>query len=321
MDELDRALSTVLTATDKLKELTKNYHDNTGQEYSGEGLFMVKAKCLARYQKSLLKIISTKSKRESLAAVEDEVMNTCKQRTILERIRPLELKLQPKIDKMLKVQEDRKSGGVNLKDLEDSSDENDEVENKSNENIDSDEEIDSEIESDNEYGEKSTEKSEKLKKYVPPKLNSVPYPGEFEPESADKKLERQEAARKRALKSSQLEALEYFYGDKPIVHQDDKTKQTAEMSKIIRQKEDRRKVEEENYKRIGITKKQKKAEERALTKDDMEAIHVMGDISMLDGELAKKYAMNKKKGGKKRSKYGSGNVGDIVFKSKKKRRH
>ena len=93
------------------------------------------------------------------------------------------------------------------------------------------------------------------------------------------------------------------------------------MSKIIRRKEERKNVEEENYKRIGITKKQKKAEERALTKDDMEAIHVMGDVSMLDGELAKKYSDNKKKGGKKRGKYGSGGLSDVVFKSKKKRRH
>merc|ERR1712066_186937 len=155
-----------------------------------------------------------------------------------------------------------------------------------------DEEIESEIEEDDVEGEK-TIGSDKVKKYVPPKLNSVPYPGELEPETSDKKLEREEKAKKRALMSSQLEALEYFYGDKPLVHQDDKTKESAEMSKLIRQKEERRKIEEEQYKRIGITKKQKRAEERALTKDDMEAIHVMGDISMLDGELAKKYNQSK----------------------------
>ena len=115
----------------------------------------------------------------------------------------------------------------------------------------------------------------------------------------------------------------HVYGEGPILHQDRKEKESAETSKISREQEKRRKIEEEQYKRIGITKKQKRAEERALTKDDMEAIHVMGDISMLDGELAKKYNQNKKKGGKKggkRGKYGSGDLSDIVFKSKKKRR-
>jgi len=293
-------------------------------------LFNVKAKCLAKYQKSLINILSAKVGKKSLATVEDAIFESCRQRTILERIRPLELKLQPKIDKMIKIQVEGgagKGGGVNLKDLEDSSDESGDEEDgekgKKDEMDEDDEEIDSEIEDDGSGKEDGGKKAEKPKKYVPPKLNSVPYPGEFEAETSDKKIAREEKARARALKSSQLEALEFFYGDKPLVHQDDKTKQTAEMSKIIRRKEDRKNVEEDNYKRISITKKQKKAEERALTKDDMEAIHVMGDISMLDGELAKKYSDSKRKsgGGKKRGKNGSGGLSDMLFKSKKKRKH
>merc|ERR1711972_498385 len=177
----NHALETALTATQKLNELTEN------SDYTGEGIFTVKAKCLTKYQKSLCKIILTKKMEKSLTTVESDIFETCKNRTILERIRPLELKLQPKIDKMIKIQDEDV--------LEENSGNEDEME----------EEIESDIEDDVE-GEKTID-SDKVKKYVPPKLNSVPYPGELEPETSDKKLEREEKAKKRALMSSQLEAL------------------------------------------------------------------------------------------------------------------
>ena len=49
MEELNRALETTLTAAKNLSELTKKHKQTTKQDFTGEGLFNVKAKCLAKY--------------------------------------------------------------------------------------------------------------------------------------------------------------------------------------------------------------------------------------------------------------------------------
>ena len=120
----------------------------------------------ALYQKSLINIISAKVGKKSLATVEDAIFETCRQRT---------------------KHINEKGGGVNLKDLEDSSDESEDKEDDEDSGEEKMDENDEEVISDIEVAIRRTR--------CTPKLNSVPYPGEYEAETNDKKTEREEKAR------------------------------------------------------------------------------------------------------------------------------
>jgi len=237
VDGLDTCLNKALGIVDSLRNL----------QHSGDALLNVKAKSLASYQSAILKIIKHKSEAQSLESIQDTVFETCRERVILERIRPLELKLQDKWSTLIKSKSSKKNDPLALKpNLENigSSDDDDDVqpENKN----------DSEIESDSENSVSGEEI--KSKKYVPPKITPMPYPGEKE--SADAVKEHAQKARKRALESSQIRELEEQYGDRPIEYSENKSFD-SKSKKVLKTQKERENYELDNYKRLSVSKKTK----------------------------------------------------------------
>merc|ERR1712226_887177 len=100
MEDLERAVDKALELALDLKKTTAE------NSYNGEGIYHVKTRALAKYEQCLLQVALAKSQKKSLGSIEETIYQSAVQRTILERIRPLELKLQPMIDKMLKIQAD-----------------------------------------------------------------------------------------------------------------------------------------------------------------------------------------------------------------------
>ena len=177
----------------------------------------------------MLKKCSGKSIKDSKA-----IERICQDRTILEKMRPIEKKLKYQIDKSIKVAESGKLSAddplnfkPNLSALKDTLDSDDEEE-------------------ETEEGETS-EKSNK--KYVPPK--NVPA---FVDDAETLEKAEEERVKKRSLSKSIMEDLRRQHLDLPEEehsHVDTmKAKQIAQMKERIR-------YEEDNYTRLPLTKKDK----------------------------------------------------------------
>merc|ERR1711981_40471 len=263
VNELCQSLDKAIEAAEQLA-----VEKSVGEKYYGEPIYDCKIKTFAGYQRDLVKVVEAKSKGVSLTFIDDTIYDSCVKRTILERIRPLELKVQPRIDKLLKTMEEGgldKSDPLNFKpNLADFSDSDS---------------------SDNDENDPDPENPTDPKSgiYKPPKLVSVPYPEENEPYNKAEQDAKEKKARQRALKSSQIKELADQLGDHPIEHFSDKTREKATHSRVLKDRDSRIRAEEESFKRFGLTKKQRKKEEKALTRDDMETIASFGDISMLEG--------------------------------------
>jgi len=297
IDGLDKCLNKALDVIDSLKNL----------EHSGEALLNVKAQALTSYQSAVLEIISHKSQAKSLESIQDTVFKTCKERIILERIRPLELKLQDKWSTLMKSKSSLKNDPLALKPNLDNIGSSDEEDGNPTEVL----ENDSEIESDSEKSE--NDEQTKSKKYVPPKITPMPYPGEKESSEAVK--ERTQKARKRALESSQIRELEEQYGDRPVEYSENKSFD-SKSRKVLKAQKDRESYELENYKRLSVSKKQKRQEQKVLNRDEFETIASFGDIGMLQNKEVVDFMAKKKrtrKGGKK-------DLGLIFGKKKRGRR-
>jgi len=307
---LDSCLNKALDIVNQLKVL-----DNPGEK-----LISVKVNSLASYQSAVLKILKQKSEQKSLADIESTIFETCQHRTILERIRPLELKLQNKWTTLLKSNKNRTksandpmSFGPNLDDINSSDEEKDIVSRNPENSID-----DSEIESSDSDVEKSNLEKSKSKKYVPPKINPMPYPGDKESSvNASKKQDQLEKARKRALESSQIRELEEQYGDRPVEYQEDNRSFDNKSKKLLKEQRERQEFEMENYTRVNVSKKQKLKEKKALSKDEFEAITSFGDISMLENAEVIDF-LDRGKKNKRRGKRGG--KSDLIFGKKKRRR-
>jgi len=301
-NSLDRALELVLALK---KTARPEDAENEQEKYPGEPLFDVKMQALTKYQIELMNVVLAKAEGRSLTEIEDNIYESCVQRTVLERIRPLELKVQDNVDKMIKIYEDggQSSGNLALRpNLDDfgSSEESEEGGDDSG---------------DDEGAEGGAE-AKPVGVYKPRKEISMPYPGDDEPTTSTKEQELLEKKRKRDLKSSHVRDLLEVYGDSPLETHENIQTQKAQQSRVLRQAEERRKFEEENFKRVSLSKKQRKQEERALTRDDYEAITTFGDARMLAGDGVQEFlAQQKKSRGRKKFQKSS----DILFKPKKKR--
>ena len=107
--DLDNHLNLALenaAALQAQKSTSKN------DRFPGEDILTVKLKNLVKYQLNLIKIKKFQSQNPggSLEQIEDVVFDSTVNRTVLERIRGLEIKIQPKIDNYLKILEEGKSG-------------------------------------------------------------------------------------------------------------------------------------------------------------------------------------------------------------------
>ena len=212
----------------------------------------------------MLKKCSGKSIKDSKA-----IEQICEDRTVLEKMRPIEKKLKYQIDKYLKVAEsgqlsadDPMNFKPNLAALKD---------NLENDSDDSDED-----------DEEETVEDKKNKKYVPPK--NVPA---FVDDAETLEKSEEDRVKKRNLSKSIMEDLRRQHLDLPEEehsHVDTmKAKQIAAMKERIR-------YEEDNYTRLPLTKKDKHKRRQISTMGSL------GDELTNFGDNF----FNEKSGGKKR---------------------
>lgn len=190
--------SGILEAKESTNKIIKKEFDAS----KGISLLDVKCHTLLSYINNLTYIILKKCKFQSIKN-DPSIERLVEQRTVLERIRPLEFKMKYQIDKLVKT---ALSGSVDPNDpdrfratIDGLADAEDNIE---------DEEFDND--------EASNHKSKKIKDgvYVAPKVTAVPYDGDES--RAVKKQKLLERAKKRALQSSVMQELREEYADTPV---------------------------------------------------------------------------------------------------------
>ncbi|XP_057308232.1 neuroguidin-like [Hydractinia symbiolongicarpus] len=193
-------------------------------------------------------------------------------RTVLEKIRPIDKKLNYQIDKLVKMASEELgeyehhplSFKPNLENLVSKEDEN----------------------------ENASETEEKSGVYVPPKVTAVPYEEENKLTQKEKKSEK---ARQRSLNSALLQDLREEYGDAP---EEIKNIQTNSKRAKIKEKEDeRRRYEEDNLTRLSLTKKDKMMKRKL---NDLDEIVKIGSFKDDESSDEDDYKPKKKKGKGKR---------------------
>ena len=260
----------------------KNIYENLTKQNDvnhDDGLSFLGMKChlLLKYLINLSYIILLKLEGESLID-QPSVERLVEIRTVLEKIRPIDKKLKYQIDKLIKMaNESSQSKGEkhplsykpsleNLVNKEDAESEVDEEDNKRGSGV-----------------------------YVPPKLTAVPY-GEGNKDSGlDRKLEK---AKRKALNSALIDDLRNEYGESPIEIRDDRN---SIKQRKLRVKEDERvQFEEDNLRRLTLTKKDKLMKRKMSELDEVIKLGSFRSFKDESSEDEREYkpATKKKKKGK-----------------------
>jgi len=178
-------------------------------------------------------------------------------RTVLTKIKPIEKKLKYQIDKLVKM------ASTDLKTTEQHA-----LSFKPNlDNLVGNDDEDSD---DEENG-----KEEESNVYVPPKLTAVPYEGD----KMSREEKRLEKARKRSLNSNLLADMREEFGDEPDEISD--TRKRSIQKKLKVDADEREHFEEENLRRLTVTKKDKMMKRKLGMLDEVVKI---GNFSSVGNE-------------------------------------
>lgn len=209
-------------------------------------------------------------------------------RTVLEKIRPIDHKLRYQIDKLVKTAvtgTTNASDPLNFKPNPDNL--MSQFDNSGSESESEDEpSVARKKKSKNDDGDET----EEIAKYVPPKLQSMPY--DADETAAEKQEKLQERARKRALSSALIDEWKEEFLDTPVEISGGSRAQQM-ISKAMKERE---RYEEDNMTRLPMTKAERHRQKRLST------------MGMLGDELTRFGEMNEGSGGKKR-KLGGKNKG------------
>ena len=152
-------------------------------------------------------------------------------RTVLEKIRPINKKLSYQIDKLIKMASMSEGGSSNPLSFKP--------------NLDNlvikDEEDDDSDGGDNDKQSKGV--------YMPPRVTAVPY------EEEDKLKKKQDKARQRSLNNALLQDLRDEYSEAPEEMRFGRN--TNAKAKLQKREEERQKFEEDNFRRLAVTKQDK----------------------------------------------------------------
>lgn len=280
LEEFKQSLFSTITTARVLRQKLSDGELNTED---GISLFDVKNKMFVGYLIDLTDICRMRVQIRSLVR-NDALNRILEERTVLERIRPIEHKLKYQVDKLMKVLND------------DNVDKNDPLNCKPNFSNISLDNLNEDVEHDADNVEGADEEIKKTKSgvYVPPRVAQMKF--EDEEERMNKALER---AKKRAVSSSIIKELRKEYDDAPEEEHDSLLHQKSKIGKYLKE---RKRFEEDNFVRINLTKKQK-TEARKLTTvtslaDDITRFE---DISVLDLKNAKDFHTQKRKKNKNKS--------------------
>ncbi|VDK82519.1 unnamed protein product [Litomosoides sigmodontis] len=204
------------------------------EERDGISFYEVKNHDLLAYTRDLVYLMYRMSIGDSIQG-DPAVERLVYLRTVLERMRPIELKLKSYVEKLMSVASDVANSGTKILrphperlTMDDEGDEDGELESK-----DSNDDVSMET---------------KSKKYVPPKLVAVHY-NEDEEEVEERKMDR---ARRRAMQSSLIQDLQAQYSEAPEEFRDDSIVRKKKQEDVEKQK-----YEEDYLIRLQMTKKAK----------------------------------------------------------------
>lgn len=198
MKLLNEINSSVLDAKESIKKMA----DTAFSTSNGISLLDIKYHTLISYLMDLTNVLIDKCKFNSIQD-NPSIERIVEQRTVLERIRPLEFKIKYQIDKLVKT---ALSGSVDPNDPD-----------RFRATIDGLADTEDLEEDDSDVDESNTQSLKKKAKdgvYVGPKVTSVPYDGDET--RAVKRQKIVERAKKRALQSSVMQELREEYEDTPV---------------------------------------------------------------------------------------------------------
>lgn len=271
-------------------------------EESAEGVSLLDVKNMTMIQMmcDIFGVVGCKAQGKTITT-SGYALRTTESRTVLEKIRPLEKKIQYQIEKIVQEPSQNKDDPLalapdinNLAMSDD--DDNDEEEG------DEDEEGDV-----NDVAAELTSASS-TQKYVAPHLASVPY--DEQRERRDDKLRRK---KERDLhKSSVIADLLEDEGDQPV---EIANQVSGDRKNVMRKQRERREYEEDNLTRVMMTKRERNREVQVMRKSALDSITHFGD----DSVYSKKSSANKLAplgGGKKRSRKAGGGGKKKKFRKK-----
>lgn len=191
--------SSVLEAKESINKIVNQDHNTS----KGISLLDLKCHTLISYLGDLTNVILKKCQFQSIKN-DLSIERLVEQRTILERIRPLEFKIKYQIDKLVKT---AVSGSVDPNDP-------DRFRATIDGLADAEDDLEEDQNSDDDGAGPNSSKKTKEGIYVAPKVTAVPYDGDES--RAVKKQKVLERAKKRALQSSVMEELREEYADTPL---------------------------------------------------------------------------------------------------------
>lgn len=292
----DEISESVKSVKDNLLNMNEKINKKEISTAKGISLLEVKNQIMLSYLSNLVFLIMRKCRGKSIAG-DPAIERLVEDRTVIERIQPIENKLKYQIDKLIKIastgttdKNDPKHLRANPDNLVDGG-KGDESNSDAEDDSDND---DYDINSKD--GKNAGNSKGKSGIYVPPRLVPVHYDGDNSESSKKEKL--LERARKRALNSSVLQELHEEYLDNPVeVGESASFKPKRSKSAVEKQE-----YEETYFTRLPTTKKETHKSRRILTGGNLGGLTNFEDISVLDADSNYSPAEKKRKTNRKSSK-------------------
>lgn len=278
-DLRERTLTKYRELNDQLREFLKNIllfekssaaNDqiipNTSSDDGGISLLSIKNDLLLQYIVNLVAVMYRRSRPDqslTSASTRSIILRLCEIRSYLEKLRPIEQKLQYQIDKVLKDSVDQQlQYRANLANF-------DEDVNGEDEETTKDEEQDEDAET-------------KPKIYRPPKLVPMEYNDDLDKPNTNGKIDKRlEHLKRRAYHSDILEDFKMKYSDAPEeVH-------NSERSRLMKQNrayQEKINYEEEYLKRLPQTKRERVQLQRSMMNDGSDVMKHLDDANVLFDE-------------------------------------
>ena len=253
--EVNRFKSTVRDAVTKTKD--------------GISFYDVKNHELLAYLADISFLMSKMSMGASIEG-DPAIDRLLKRRIILEKMKPIETKLRPQVDRLVGTKSAASTIQQTMRARPDQF-----------------------VVDDDEDDDEKNEDEENSKKYVPPKIRAMQYEGDEE----EKAQRRVEQTKKRMMQSSLIRDLHAQYSEAPEEIFDE------HRMKESKSEAERRQYEENYLVRLQVSKKQLAAEQKKRQKDDLSALLSFGDyMGTREKEGPKKKSKKRKFKGTKEDK-------------------
>ncbi|CAF0877141.1 unnamed protein product [Adineta ricciae] len=276
-------------------EKTSSFHDqvqSNSTDSGGVSLLSIKNDLLLQYLINLVAVMSRRSTPDQTltsASTRSTILRLCEIRTFIEKIRPIEQKLQYQLDKLLKTNVDQQlTFRANM------------------ENFDQD--VNGNQEANENKTEGEEEEEAKAKIYRPPKLVPVEYNEDFDDKkekgTVNKRLEH---LKRRAYHSDILQEYKERYSDAPEEVYNSERSRFTQQNRAYKEKIA---YEEEYLKRLPQTKRERLLLQRSMANNGNDIMDHLHDADVLfddnfNGGTKKKGKMSrqtKKKMEKKKNK-------------------